>query len=287
MLACALSGASLAAQTSDDAETQTEAELPSTTAEQPDVAVPFGLEVIGGDARSVAANPVGSALPEEARVCLDREQHLTVSANGEAIDYSGPGCFEPRAELAIPVEAYGGSHVWYPLAEDSPGWSTAGGCSAVVVASRGPSAEALAKGDRISADRKIVLEAGDIVALLTARGMRTLVGPGTFASCEGPAALAAALPMRRARFGAVRGDPGAMGGGAAAQRLIATRGTAGAMTKFPRGTVIASPQKVCLAAGDRLTVAGRSGARMTFAGPGCGRRLGTADDDNTPAVSPG
>ena len=283
----ALAATPLAAQTTDDAETQTGAEASAAPADEP-ASQPFELEVVGGDEQSLASHPVGTALPQAARVCLDRDQHLIVSVNGEAIDYSGPGCFEPRADLAIPIEAYAGSHVWYPLAEDSPGWTTGTGCAAVVVDSSGPSADAFARGARISVDGKIVLQAGDRVSLLTSRGSRTLVGPGTFdTSCDAAAGVASAFPARRARFGAVRGFPEPPADSPAAQRLIATRGTAGALKKFPRGTVIASPLKVCLAAGDRLTVAGRSGARMTFAGPGCGHRLGAADDDNTPAVSPG
>lgn len=104
---------------------------------------------------------------------------------------------------------------------------------------------------------------------------------------EGPASAAAAntaseASSRRARIGAVR----SAGPAPAAERLIATRGTAGALRKFPRGTLIGSARRICLAAGDRLTVARRSGGRSTYGGPGCGRRVGTADD-NAPAVSPG
>ena len=287
-LALALAASPVAGQTAPGAETQ-EAD-PSAVAVPVDAAavLPFDLEVVGGDDRSLAAHPIGEALPPAERVCLDGLQFLMISAGGEPVDYTGPGCLEPRDDTAVPAEVYAGSHVWYPLAEDSPGWSGGDECSAIVVSSSGPSAEAYARGRRVSADEQIVLQAGDRVSFLTANGARVLTGPGTFrAPCAtaGNSRSVAAFPARRARIGAVRGLPDAAT--APAERLIATRGTAGALKKFPRGTLIGTPQKVCLAAGDRLTVAARSGARMTFAGPGCGRRLQGADDDNTPAVSPG
>lgn len=288
-LGLVLAATPLAAQTAP-AAMQPEEELPPARAEGEDGAVlPFDLKVVGGDEQSVAAHPIGAALPSTERVCLDRRQFLMVTAKGEQLDYAGPGCLEPRDDAAIPADVYAGSHIWHPLTEDSPGWSGGDGCSAVVVAASGPSADAFAPGRRLAADEQIVLQAGDRISVLNANGARTLTGPGTFpAPCSTTGAsrgLASALPARRARFGALRGLPAAEG--APAQRLIATRGTAGALKKFPRGTLITSPQKVCLAEGDRLTVAARSGARMTFAGPGCGRRLPNADDDNTPAVSPG
>lgn len=267
-----------------------EARQSSEAADATNAGATFGLKVVTGDAQTIAAHPVGAMIPEDARVCLERLQQVTVSAGGDPIEYAGPGCLEPRADLAIAAEDYGGSHVWLPLSADVRWWPRASGCEALVVAAEGPSAATWASGRRIAVDEKIVLSAADKVTLLTAQGLQTLAGPGTYAvPCAAAPRAAAAVATRgfsRARAGAVRGERAATAGNAAV-RLIATHGTAGALARFPRGTLFGTAQRICLAPGERLTVAGKSGTRMTFAGPGCGVRMQGAAEDNTPAVTPG
>lgn len=245
---------------------------------------PFELTVVGGDPRLVTANPIGQPLSRSRFVCLDRLQTLVVAARGEEIRFDGPGCLEPRTPAQIPDAVYAGSHVWQPLSEDSPRWSD-GGESAIVLSSSGPSAETFPPGQRVAEDMPIILLKGDRLTLLEWPGPRVLVGPGTFSpvSRTNSSVAAARSSRTRGRFGAVRG----FGAEPVVDKMIAIRGTPGALRKFPRGTLFASPHKVCLAAGDQLTLARRSGASLTLAGPGCGRLLDGTAADNTAAVSPG
>lgn len=85
----------------------------------------------------------------------------------------------------------------------------------LVVRSNGPSAGRWTPGRSVPDATRIVLQKGDQLVLLDARGTRTLAGPGSFPATGGPVvaapstllALAGNAGQRRARVGAVRNLP--------------------------------------------------------------------------------
>lgn len=84
----------------------------------------------------------------------------------------------------------------------------------VVVRSSGPSAGAHPAGKKLASEAKITLKAGDRIELLTANGLRTLTGPGTFSVGQPPAGVLGALlasPAPRRAVGAVRGGRAPVG----------------------------------------------------------------------------
>lgn len=95
------------------------------------------------------------------------------------------------------------------------GLSAQAGAETMVVRATGPSAATYKPGSKLADGGALVLQAGDMVTLLDAKGTRTLRGPGRFgvtaAASAAPAnsvmlsALLDTKRVRRARTGAVRG----------------------------------------------------------------------------------
>jgi hypothetical protein len=91
----------------------------------------------------------------------------------------------------------------------------------IVVRASGPTAVSYKPGQKLSDSATLVLQAGDQITVLDAKGTRSFTGPGSFrfdapsASAAAPTAFAEILtqkPERRARIGAVRGSAGEMTG---------------------------------------------------------------------------
>ena len=57
-------------------------------------------------------------------------------------------------------------------------------------------------------------------------------------------------------------------------------GSASALARFPRGSVVERSASLCLKAGEQLTVATSTGQAATYTGPGCLTRRGQATADN-------
>jgi hypothetical protein len=75
--------------------------------------------------------------------------------------------------------------------------------------------------------------------------------------------------------------------GASPAEYVVVRGAQSALVRYPRGSRVALVSRICLQAGETLTVANRrTGATLTY-GEGCGRRVDDDAGDQTPAATVG
>lgn len=250
------------------------------------ISLPFDYTVVSGSEAVLAEQPAGQVLAATARVCLTEGQELAVSDGARVASFAGPGCLVPKAEAFSDIEdvAYDGSHVWMPYmgAISERLWA----CEAWVVAASGPSAADYPVGSKLDGDARLTLRAGDRVQIALMDDDRTLSGPGSYRLCPSEALsrvtsamLTRQRPAMRVRTGAVRS------GGEAPPKLVVVRGTAGALKRYPRASLVRT--RICLDGGEQLRVAGTDGSSATYAGPGCDRLLPRGAKDNTAAVAPG
>jgi hypothetical protein len=88
--------------------------------------------------------------------------------------------------------------------------ASAASADILVLRADGPSAKSFPPGRRLADNMRLALKASDQLVVLDSRGTRTIRGPGNFiAGVAPPARIASAEPVvqRRARIGAVRGQP--------------------------------------------------------------------------------